>query len=569
MHHPISPLPSTNGLRLLWLLGVVLAFFYNIGAVPLFDLDEGAFSQATREMFLRNDFLTTYLNGEPRYDKPILIYWLQALSIKLFGTTEIAFRLPSAIAATLWSLSITAFTWTISTPRNAFIAGILMTGTVGVGVIGKAATADALLNLCLSSTMFTLYLYLVKTELRYLLAAAFFAGLGFITKGPVALVIPAVVSLLFSLWSGRFEQWLRMAINPSAWLIFLAVGLPWYIVHYLREGAAFLDNFIGTHNIGRFSGEMEGHGGAWWYYLPVILLIAFPFGFLILQPLYRLKTAIESDIGRFLLSWFFFVFVFFSFSATKLPHYMLYGLTPLIVLTALHLPDKPYLKSVFIPLFLFIIALIALPSLIEFLLLEIKDSQVRIALIDTFSNLNSSYFLVLGLILSCSIWLFLNKHWPHQGRLLSAGLVSTFVISELLLPLVAEIQQEPIKQAGTIAANYNEPAVIWRLNTPSFSIYSNKITPRRKPVTGELVLTKSHYLDELPDREILFEKNGIALALITTKEVSDVSSITTNIEPSPLMVNTSVGVDDGDSDISISDESITLPANQFPGDNDY
>jgi 4-amino-4-deoxy-L-arabinose transferase-like glycosyltransferase len=569
MHHPISPLPSINGLRLLWLLSVVLAFFYNIGTVPLFDLDEGAFSQATREMFLRDDFLTTYLNGEPRYDKPILIYWLQALSVKVFGTTEMAFRLPSAIAASLWSLSIVAFTWSISTPRNAFIAGILMTGALGVGVIGKAATADALLNLCLSGTMFTLYLYLVKIKLRYLLAAAFFAGLGFITKGPVAVIIPAVVSLLFSLWSGRFEQWLRMATNPLAWLIFVAVGLPWYIVHYLREGSAFLDNFIGTHNIGRFSNEMEGHGGAWWYYLPAILLIAFPFGFLILQPLYRIKTVIESDIGRYLLIWFLFVFILFSFSATKLPHYMLYGLTPLIVLTALNLPEKPHLKSVYIPVFLFIILLIALPFSIGFLLPDIKDTQLRTALVETFGKLNSSYLLLLVLTLCASVWLFLNKRWPHQGRLLSAGLVSTFVISAFFLPLIADIKQEPIKQAGIFAADYDAPAVIWRLNTPSFSVYSNKIAPRRKPATGELVLTKSHYLDELPGHEILFEQNGIALALVITKEVSDVPDITTNLEPSLLLVNSSPGADVGDSDSPVSDESVTLSSDQFAGDDDH
>jgi hypothetical protein len=248
---------------------------------------------------------------------------------------------------------------------------------------------------------------------------------------------------------------------------------------------------------------------------------------------------------------------------------MLYGLTPLIILTALYIPEKPHLKPVFIPLFLLIIALIALPTLVDFLLPNIKDPQLQAALTSTFSQMNSSYLLVLGLILGCSIWLFSNKHWPHQGRLLSAGLVSTFVISEFLLPLVAEIQQEPIKQAGTVAANFDEPAVIWRLNTPSFSIYSNKIAPKRKPVTGELVLTKSHYLDELPDREILFEKNGIALALVTAKEVSDVSSITTHIEPPLLMVNSSVGVDIGTSDTSAPDESITVPTDQYAGNHDH
>jgi 4-amino-4-deoxy-L-arabinose transferase-like glycosyltransferase len=150
MPQAIKSVPSAHGLKLLWLLSVLAAFFYNIHAFPLFDLDEGAFSQATREMFLRGDFLTTFLNGQPRYDKPILIYWLQALSVSTFGINEFAFRLPSAIAASLWSLLTVAFTQRISTPGKGYIAGVLMAGAAGVGIIGKAATADALLNLCLA-----------------------------------------------------------------------------------------------------------------------------------------------------------------------------------------------------------------------------------------------------------------------------------------------------------------------------------------------------------------------------------------------------------------------------------
>jgi 4-amino-4-deoxy-L-arabinose transferase-like glycosyltransferase len=568
MYQVATSLPSVNGLRLLWLLSLLLAFFYNLGAFPLFDLDEGAFSQATREMFLRDNFLTTYLNGEPRYDKPILIYWLQALSIKLLGTNEVAFRLPSAIAATFWSLTVVAFTWSISTPRNAFIAGILMTGAAGVGVIGKAATADALLNFCLSGTMFSLYLYLTKCRLRYLVAAAVFAGLGFMTKGPIALLIPAMVSFIFSLWSGRLNIWLRMVSNPLAWLTFLLVGMPWYIVLYLREGPGFLENFIGTHNLGRFANEMEGHGGDWWYYLPAILLVAFPFGLLILRPLWRLKSISSTDIGRFLLSWFFFVLVFFSFSATKLPHYILYGLTPLFVLTALHLHEKPALKSVFLPLFLLIIALIALPNLIEHLLPSIEDPQLSSALINTKSSFKSPYFLLLGIVLVLSLWLFMSKRWPHQGRLLSAGLISIFMISEFLLPIVAEIQQQAIKQAGEVAAKHDRDAVIWRLNTPSFSVYSEKITPRRKPVAGELVLTKTHHLQEFPHREMLFEKNGIALALINNHESDHVSGITPPNgqildldSPPDITIGSLV-------DIPVKPEPTAIPADQLQGNDD-
>src|ERR671934_2382097 len=94
---------GASGARWLAAAAVATSFYWMLGAAPLFDVDEGAFSQATLEMFERGDFLSTYLNGEPRYDKPILVYWLQAVAVALAGPSEWAFRLPSALCATLWA----------------------------------------------------------------------------------------------------------------------------------------------------------------------------------------------------------------------------------------------------------------------------------------------------------------------------------------------------------------------------------------------------------------------------------------------------------------------------------
>src|SRR6059058_6074797 len=101
---------ESSGARWLTVSAVAASFFWMLGAAPLFDVDEGAFSQATLEMFERGDFLTTYLNGEPRYDKPILVYWLQAAAVALLGPSEWAFRLPSALCATLWTWLTYRFT---------------------------------------------------------------------------------------------------------------------------------------------------------------------------------------------------------------------------------------------------------------------------------------------------------------------------------------------------------------------------------------------------------------------------------------------------------------------------
>ncbi|MGD9409033.1 MAG: glycosyltransferase family 39 protein, partial [Thiohalocapsa sp.] len=124
-------------------LAVWLAFFWQLGAVPLYDLDEGAFTEATREMLTSGNFITPHRDGEPRYDKPVLIYWLQAASVSVLGLNEFALRLPSAIAATLWLAALWGFTRARVDATTATVAALIMAFGLQVAIIGKAAVADA------------------------------------------------------------------------------------------------------------------------------------------------------------------------------------------------------------------------------------------------------------------------------------------------------------------------------------------------------------------------------------------------------------------------------------------
>ena len=115
------------GFRLL--LAVLVLFpFLALGTAPLFDLDEGAFTASTMEMFLRGDFLSSHLLGEPRYDKPILIYWLQAASVSLLGSSEFSWRLPSALASSLWILATHGFVARVRDQRTGLAAALKQNG---------------------------------------------------------------------------------------------------------------------------------------------------------------------------------------------------------------------------------------------------------------------------------------------------------------------------------------------------------------------------------------------------------------------------------------------------------
>src|SRR5437868_7354613 len=347
--------------RWLTVAAVLASFFWMLGTPPLFDVDEGAFSQATLEMFQRGDFLSTYLNGEPRYDKPILVYWLQALAVTLLGPSEWAFRLPSALCATGWAWLTYLFARRYYGVDRALFAAALLATSLGVYVIGRAATADALLNVLIAATMFAAWLHLSTGERRWLYATHAAIGLGVLAKGPIAILIPLAVTFIFCILRRNLKTWARAVFDWRALLLLIAIAAPWYVVILAKEGRGFIDGFILKHNVGRFTGPVSGHAGSLFYYFPVLLVITLPFTALLVPVAQRIRALWRDDLQCYLLVWFVFVFVFFSLSGTKLPHYLLYGYTGLALLMAIYAFEVTAAFWPMVPVLGFFLALLALP----------------------------------------------------------------------------------------------------------------------------------------------------------------------------------------------------------------
>lgn len=501
-------------------LALFVGFFDQLGAVPLFDLDEGAFGQATREMFLRGDFLSTYLNGQPRYDKPILSYWLQAASLAMFGVDEFAFRLPSALAATAWTLLVFLFGRRVADARRGLLAALLMATSLAVTVIGKAATADALLNLLLAVSLMSLYLYLREERRVWLYASAAAMGLGFLTKGPVAMAIPAGVSLLYCASRGEWRTWLRLVADGRAWGLFLLIAAPWYVAQYLREGEGFILGFFLHHNLGRFRQPLEGHGGGWWYYIPVLLLGMLPYTAVLSRALARSRQWFADPLGRYLLIWFGLVFVLFSLAATKLPHYLTYGYTGLFLLMAPELEKPGPVGWLLLPQLLFLGLLLVLPGLVEIALPRIRDEWVRAQLEGLAFPLE--YYLLLAAALILTLYFMRERRIPNAYKMMASGLLLAFLVSNQVLPMIADVRQQPVKDAGLLARQYpRAPVVMWGVNLPSFSVYSGRIVERREPRPGDVVLTKSARLPALGIHDLLYRRHGIALVRLPPLTDSD------------------------------------------------
>ena len=509
---PLDKTKSETGWFLAALALLILAsFFLGLGSAPLFDVDEGAFSEATREMIISKNYLTTWLNGAPRFDKPILIYWLQLASVKLFGLNEFAFRFPSALAGSAWAASIFLFMRREIGNRQAFFAAALMVLSLQVMVIAKAAIADGVLNFFLALTMFSL-LHHYKTGSKQALHLAFAAaGFGMLTKGPIALIIPVAVTFLFSLQERSLKQWFLMILSPTGIMLFLAIALPWYLLEYREQGMAFVEGFFFKHNISRFNTSFEGHSGSLFYYVPVIILGLTPFTGLFFTVLFNLKTLLSDRLNRFLLIWFGFVFLFFSLSETKLPHYMIYGYTPLFILMARALPLSQHTKSFAVWPLLLLAALACLPLLLPVALQKIDDGYIR-AILDGATGLTGqSYLLIIGAALvGVSAIPFLPR-LSDEWKLIATGIIFALLVNLYLMPFAGKLMQEPVKEAALIAKEKGYKIVMWKIYNPSFLVYSDSFVERRAPEKGEIVLTSVKQLDKLESPAVLYSKYGIVM----------------------------------------------------------
>ncbi|MCF8002932.1 MAG: glycosyltransferase family 39 protein [Chromatiaceae bacterium] len=510
-----------------WFLVLIvwLAFFWQLGAVPLYDLDEGAFTEATREMLASGHFITPHRDGEPRYDKPVLIYWLQAASVSVLGWSEFALRLPSAIAASLWLLALWWFVRERLDATTATIAGLVMALGLQVAIIGKAAVADALLNLFIALSFFEIYRWRLRPTRATLLRVYLWLGLGFLTKGPVAVFFPLVVSLLYFGSLREWRAWLAAVFEWRGWLVFIAVAGPWYLAIYLDDGPGFFQSFFLGHNLGRYSGVKHGHSGFPGYYFVMLPLVLLPFTGWFFSLLPRVRRLWVDELDRFLLLWFVTVFAVFSFSGTKLPHYLVYGITPLFILMARHRDALRNRWLACLPPLLLVALMVALPDVLGLLEGQADRVHEQAMFAEGARVLDGWYRLGTWIGLVAMLGLLL---WSRVGlwqRLILVGVVQTLLVFGLLVPAVFAVMQEPVKQAGLLARELDRPTVVYRTSMPSFSVYRDAITPESdQPQVGELVFLRVDKLERLaaavaPNRlDLRYRQGPVALVLIEQSE---------------------------------------------------
>ena len=340
---------------LLLSLGLIL-FFNNLGRPTLWDLDEGRNATAALEMFETGNYVVPTFNAQLRVDKPAFLYWCQVAAYALFGVNEFAARFPSALAALGTLFLCYELGRALFSASTALLGGIIVGSTVFLVGAGRFANPDALLNLFTVALLLLFWRGHTRPGTAWFVGLGTLAGLGVLTKGPVGLVLPALVVLAFLIWEKRLALLKERGLWCGVFAL-LAVALPWYIWVAVNTRGHFLQGFLVNHNVGRFLSPMDLHSGPPFYYLLALFVGLAPWSiFLCLTVWYAAwstvrhpwprftlwhtgaaEGATEPDVVsayRFLGSWVLCYLVFFSAAATKLPNYVLPTVVPLALLTA-------------------------------------------------------------------------------------------------------------------------------------------------------------------------------------------------------------------------------------------
>jgi len=494
---------------------VFAGLFINLGGVPLFDEDEGNYAEVTREMLAGKDFVTPRVSGKPFFHKPPMIYWSQAASAALFGLNEFALRLPSAAASLLWAMALFLFARRHLGTQIAGYAVFFMVTSIQTGIIAKAAIPDALLNLFITLTMFSIFEYYLKPALRYVCLTYAFMAMGFLTKGPVAILIPLLACGLFFGCKGKLKTLWPALFHPVGWAVFLIMALPWYVGLYLEHGRAFIDEIFLVHNIARFQTAFEGHSGPLFYYLPVILLGMLPHTAILIKALAHIRTLLKNEVNLFLLIWFGIVLVFFSLAATKLHHYIVYGYVPLFIFMAQKAEAlrRPALQALW-PL-AFLAVLFFLPEIAGLVQPYIDDEFARLVLAGALPHFGIKHRLIVGIVLMAVAVMPLIRRFPRSYSTVLTGILFMGLVNFYAVPLAGRIMQQPVKEAALLAKKHNYDVVMWAASYPSFAVYREEIIAERPLRPGDIILTKANKLNKIKQYQIIYRKNGIVLARVT------------------------------------------------------
>jgi 4-amino-4-deoxy-L-arabinose transferase-like glycosyltransferase len=314
----------------IWVLLIVflVVWFYALGARTLVPSDEGRYAEMAREMAATGDWITPRLNAIKYFEKPPLQTWMNALTFKLFGLGEWQARLWSGLCGLLGIALVTYTGQRIFGPWVGVTAGLVLASSFWWAGLSHVNVLDmglsGMMTLALCGLLLAQHNAAGLSERRnWMLACWAGMALAFLSKGPVGIILPGATLVLYTLISRDWSLWKRLYLIPGL-AIFTLIAAPWFVLVWLNNPEH--PHFFFIHeNWERFFSKVHHREGPLYYFVPFLIVGIMPWLGVLAQSIWAGRRDVSNGFRPkiMLLIWAIFIFIFFSISSSKLPHYIL------------------------------------------------------------------------------------------------------------------------------------------------------------------------------------------------------------------------------------------------------
>lgn len=310
---------------------IAAIYLFGLGDHGLIEPDEGRYAEIAREMLDSGDFITPRLNFVRYFEKPPMLYWMDAASISLFGENELAARLPSAICALLCAAAAGAAGGAMFGRRAGCFSGVVCATSLLHFGVGRIDITDMPLTFFMTCALSSAYMASASEGRRYIAwICAFYAAcaLAVLTKGLIGIVLPGGAALLFSIIACRRNLRPRsLAAHIPGVAIFLLICAPWFIA-VCRANSDFFRFFFIQEHLLRYTTTMHDRYEPFWYFVPILPAALLPWTGMLRLP----SGGLRRQENVFLIVWTTLIFLFFSFSSSKLIPYIAPCVPPLAIM---------------------------------------------------------------------------------------------------------------------------------------------------------------------------------------------------------------------------------------------
>ena len=530
---------KNNYALILFLLSCIF-FPFAIGSVHLFDWDEVNFAEIAREMIVNKNYLNVQINYQPFWEKPPLFFWLQALSMKIFGINEFASRFPNVLVGIASIFCMFYIGKKFISDKFAFIWGLSYIGSFLPHFYFKSGIIDPLFNLFIFLSIYFFYLYQVEYKKKYLFIASILSGLAVLTKGPVAVLIIILVVLFFVIY-----KWKTIKIKILDLIIGgLIIGIItsfWFISEIINGGGIELFKEFIAYQIRLFTTSEAGHGEPFYYHFIVLFFGCFPISliaipFILKKNFSDSKSILVKDFYtlNFILFWV--VLLLFSITTTKIVHYSSLCYFPLSFMAAYiiyqYTNEKKNIHKISFILLAIVGILVgiiftAIPLIVKFKAIIIPFIKDKFAVQNIILPVQWGGFeYLLGILYMVLLVIVLVKLKNNIRYIIHLFLLNALILNLLMLFIVPKIEQHSQGSMIEFFQKHNQPneyVTTYGFRSYAKFFYANKQKPENlKSLDEEWLLNGAidkpvYIVSKMYDKEkvlqlknikFLYEKGG-------------------------------------------------------------